>query len=792
MLDTTLAFDKAYTYRVPDELACDVRVGSLVVVPFGRSDRRQSAFVTELYEGEEGTLKSVLSLLDYGLACTEESSALASFVSERCFCTFGAALKLMLPSGIGVKSRVYYTACDLETEDELYCFIRSKEKVYDCEILHSFGEEGLRLASALCRKGALMRHSEVEEKNNIKTELWVKATPPFGELKGSKQRLLMELLAEGDRNMASLKEAGVSPATVRNMEVKGYVSIYEKRVQRLAYNAEAYEKKPYTLSDSQMAVRAEIIGLMQSGKAEAALLHGVTGSGKTKIILEAVNEALRQNKTAIVLIPEIGLTSQAIAIYYAEYGDKCAVIHSRLSSGERADTYDRIANGKVRVVIGTRSAIFAPLDNIGVIVMDEEQEHTYKSEKTPKYHARDIARFRAARHGALMLLASATPSVESYYKAESGVYHLLKLENRFGGTELPTVEIEDISGDREVEKGRLIGKKLKAALTETLERGEQAILFLGRRGYNSALRCRACGYVFVCPRCSVSLNYHAYSKETNRRGKLICHYCGHIENKPEKCPECGGRHIGYFGYGTQLLQDELDMLFGEGKSLRMDTDTTAAKRSHDEILSEFAAGEADILYGTQMVAKGLDFPRVSLVGLVMADSVLYMSDYRAPERMFSLITQLVGRAGRSGKRGRAIVQTYNPLHQTLRLGAKQDYLAFYKSEISLRKAVVFPPFCDIAVFSFSAVTEETALETAKAFSSVFEAEAEGSEELKFIKMGPFKEGIYKIGGRYRCKIIVKYKDSKACRAFFRRLLCGYTPPKKDSASFDVDINPAIV
>ena len=354
------------------------------------------------------------------------------------------------------------------------------------------------------------------------------------------------------------------------------------------------------------------------------------------------------------------------------------------------------------------------------------------------------------------------------------------------------MEIEDISCDRDVEKGALIGKKLKTALAETLEKGERAILFLGRRGNNSALRCRSCGKVFTCPRCSVSLNYHAYSNDVAKRGKLICHYCGHIEKKPQKCTDCGGTHIGYFGYGTQLLQDELDRLFGEGRALRMDMDTTTAKRSHDEILSEFGRGEADILYGTQMVVKGLDFPRVSLVGLVMADSVLYMNDFRAPERMFSLITQLVGRAGRSGKKGRAIVQTYNPTHQTLRLGAKQNYVAFYDSEIKLRKAVVFPPFCDIAVFGFSATNEETAVETAQSFSQMFEQAAQSNTELKLIKIGPYKEGIFKIGGRYRSKIIVKYKDSKACRAFFRELICSFTPPKKDGAAFDIDINPTMV
>ncbi len=794
LLDTTLAFDKAYSYFVPDALADAVAVGCIVVVPFGTGNRRKSAFVTAVEEtaANNPDLKGVISVMDYPLANSEEALSLAAFISERCFCTFGAALKLMLPVGINVKSTVYYTAAPNDCDDELYCFVKLREKVSEAELVRSFGEQGKALALSLCRRGLLFRSSEVEEKANVKTELWVTKLPYEGELKGTKQRLLMQLIANGDMSMQQLKEAGVSSATVRTLEGKGYLSIYEKRLQRLPYSAEEYIKKPYALSENQKAVRDSAVSYMRSGKAEACLLYGITGSGKTKIIIEVVKEAFRQSRTAIVLLPEIGLTAQAISTYFAEFGNACAVIHSRLSVGERADTYARIANGEVKVVVGTRSAIFAPLKDIGVIVMDEEQEHTYKSDKTPKYHARDIARFRCAKHGALMLLASATPSVESFYKAETGVYHLLTLSERFGGTELPTVEIEDIVGDREIEKGRLLGKKLKGELEATLAKGEQAILFLGRRGYNSALRCRSCGYVFTCPRCSVSLNYHAYSNEKLRRGKLICHYCGHIEDKPQKCPQCGGVHIGYFGYGTQLLQDELEALFGDGVALRMDTDTTVAKRSHDEILMEFECGEASILYGTQMVVKGLDFPRVTLVGLVMADSVLYMNDYRAPERMFSLITQLIGRAGRANKRGRAIIQTYNPLHQTLRLGAKQDYKAFYDSEIRLRKSVVFPPFCDIAVFGFSADNEESVLDAANAFSALFESEANGNDKIKVIKMGPYREGIYKIGGRYRCKIIVKYKDCKECRAFFRRLLCTFTPPKKGKTGFDIDINPAIV
>lgn len=797
MLDTTLAYDRAYTYAIPKSLEDKAAVGVIAVVPFGKGNRSQSAFVVSLWQESAGErkpseLKEVISFPDYELSATDEMLALGAFISDRCFCTLGSALKLMLPVGINLKSKVFYRAVPSQCDHELYLFVNQKERAYESEILRSFGKEGLAVAANLCKKGFLTRHSEVAEKENVKTEQWVKLINGDIPLKGQKQQLLKELLADGDMSAESLGKHGISTATVRNLETKGVVSVYRKRLQRLAYNPDKYENYGYTLSEKQCAVRDNILEYMRCGKPQACLLHGVTGSGKTKIILEAVDEALKQGREAIVLMPEIGLTAQAVSTYFARYGEKCGIIHSKLSVGEKADTYARIRSGSVKVIIGTRSAVFAPFENLGLIVMDEEQEHTYKSEKSPKYHARDIARFRCARHNALMLLASATPSVESFYKAESGIYHLLTLNERFGGTELPSVEIADIVGDSEIEKGKLLGEELREALVDTVNKGEQAILFLGRRGYNSALRCRSCGYVFTCDRCSVSLNYHAYSNEESRRGKLICHYCGRIEDKPYKCPECGGSHIGYFGYGTQLLQDELEELLGDGKALRMDTDTTVAKRSHDEILEEFGRGEASVLYGTQMVVKGLDFPNVSLVGLVMADSVLYMNDFRAPERMFSLITQLVGRAGRSKKRGRAIIQTYNPLHQTLRLGAKQDYNAFYKSEIRLRKAVVFPPFCDIAVFSFSSADEEELNRTALAFSGEFEKGAEEASELKLIKMGPYKEGIYKIGGKYRNKIIVKYKDSRECRSFFRRLAEKYAVPKKGVASLDIDINPFTV
>jgi primosomal protein N' (replication factor Y) len=463
-----------------------------------------------------------------------------------------------------------------------------------------------------------------------------------------------------------------------------------------------------------------------------------------------------------------------------------------LSVGERIDTYRKITNGDIRVVLGTRSAVFAPLTNIGIIVLDEEQEATYKSEITPKYHARDIARFRCRENNCLMLLASATPSIESMYKAKSGVYSLIKLTELYGGVKLPEVIIEYLRNDENVFPDNLIGKRLEQETKKNIENKEQTIMFANRRGYNSFLSCRSCGTVYTCPNCSVSLTYHAYSG-SERKERLICHYCGYVSLPPKICTACGSKHIGFFGFGTQKLQDEISERFPDAKYIRMDTDTTSARYSHDKILKSFSDGEADVLFGTQMVAKGLDFPNVSLVGVISVDTLLYMNDFRAGERTFSLITQLVGRAGRAKKQGRAVLQTYNPDNEILKLAAKQEYEKFYESEIKLRKAVLFPPFCSMAVFGVSGEDENAVWETVKRFSTkVDEIHKKNHPDVKIIRFGPFKDGIYKIGGRFRQRIIIKYADNAASRAFLDDVYSDTLSELPDGIKLDLDINPSVV
>ncbi|MBQ7646215.1 MAG: primosomal protein N', partial [Clostridia bacterium] len=590
------------------------------------------------------------------------------------------------------------------------------------------------------------------------------------------------------------ERADIGMSVIAGLERKGLVTVIEEKIDRiygLEDGGEKGQNVPLVLSEDQQNAAGKIRSMLESGKPCAALLHGVTGSGKTKVIISAVKDTLAMGKGAIVLTPEIGLSSQALYQFRNDFGDEVAVIHSMLSDGERRDTYKRIENGEIKVVLGTRSAVFAPMKNVGLIAIDEEQELTYKSERSPKYHARDIARFRCAYHNAVMLLASATPSVESMFRSRAGKYELIELKNRFNGSALPDVSIIDLRNDERASAGKLLSSELSAGLLKIKEKEEQAILYIGRRGHNSYISCRSCGYVYTCPNCSVSLTYHQYCD--GGKPRLICHYCGYSEGKPAKCRECGKEHLGYFGYGTQLLQDELEELLGPGSCLRMDADTTAQKYSHEEILNKFRNKEATVLFGTQMVAKGLDFPNVTLVGLVQTDATLYMSDFRSSERTFSLITQLMGRSGRAEKKGTALIQTYSPDHEVIRTGASQDYEKFYEGEIKLRKAVLFPPYCDIAVFSVSSPVENDVIRAVKLLDLELVRMIENNKgNVVFLKYGPCKEGIYKLYGLFRQRIIIKYRDSAKSRSALRDVYSFFLSKLNGEIKLEMDINPAMV
>ncbi len=814
IIDIAYGIDRDYCYSIPESLRSEIKIGSVVTVPFGNANRHVSAAVVGLDdECDFPRIKPIAGVLHYPFSISGELIRTCAFMSDRFFCTFGSAFRTILPPGINLESETVFSIADgadttglNDAAEVLIRFIAAKGTAAERELTAEFGEECKKLLAALTREGTLKKETRVPEKINEKNLYTVcLAISPreaaeaaeAGNGLTERQRELLAFLV--DNPAPTLREAeelgGFSASVINGLCKKGFAEKRETTVLRKAYElGDIPEEAPFTLNKGQTEALEGINRLFDTGTAAGALLFGVTGSGKTRVIIEAVRHAVAKGRQAIVLVPEIGLAAQAVRVYAAAFGARLAVVHSMLSAGERIDTYRRICNGDIDVVIGTRSAVFAPLEHLGLIVIDEEQSHTYKSELTPKYSAIDVARFRCSERKALMLLASATPSVESFYKAKKGIYSLFTLKERFGAAELPQVIIEDMRDDDTVLfTEKLIGRRLAQEIRKTRSEGGQSLLYIGRRGYNSHVSCRDCGYVFTCPNCSVSLTHHAYAGSIRGVRRLSCHYCGFSAAIPESCPVCGGSHIGYSGFGTQRLQDELARDFPEMHVTRMDSDTTGGKFSHDRLIGEFASGKSDILIGTQMISKGLDFPGVRLASAVVVDSGLYADDFRAGERTFSLITQLVGRAGRAGGRGKAILQTFNPDNETLKLAAKQDYESFFESEIILRKAVVFPPFCSMAVFTFSSVSETECADYALRFDTDLLA-LHGSEypDVKIIKFGPFRNGIYKVMGRYRQRIILKYKDNARTREFLSKLYCKATGEAPKSVRTELDANPTVV
>ena len=509
-----------------------------------------------------------------------------------------------------------------------------------------------------------------------------------------------------------------------------------------------------------------VCAMLRAGEPAVALLYGVTGSGKTAVYLRLIEEVVRQGKQAVMLVPEISLTPQIAGKFQAIFGKQVAVMHSSLSVGERMDEYKRIRRGEVSIVVGTRSAVFAPFENIGLMILDEEAEPSYKSDAAPRYHAREVAKFRILQHGAVLLLGSATPSVESYYKAENGTYRLFTLTRRYADAVLPEVYV--IDRNEELRQGNTAGlsRMLRQELQKNLDRGEQSILFINRRGFRTAVHCLSCGEVVRCPNCAVPLTYH------KDNGYLMCHYCGHTQRFQKRCPHCGSDLLKLTGAGTQRLEEELAETFPTARILRMDTDSTSTKGAFLEKFSAFGRQEYDILLGTQMIAKGLDFPNVTLVGVLNADAGLFSPDFRGVERTFSLITQVVGRSGRAGKCGRAYLQSEMPDHPVIQFAARQDYESFYRDELESRQALVYPPFCDLCMVHFSALREDAANAAADAFLTILKEEAEKLEKpIPLRVLGPLTPGLYRLGGKFRVQVLIKCRMNAAFRRYLRTCLC---------------------
>jgi primosomal protein N' (replication factor Y) len=573
--------------------------------------------------------------------------------------------------------------------------------------------------------------------------------------------------------------------TLRSLAKQGILTLDKQEVFRRPPLPVTAQPQGVALNSEQQTAYLGLRELAEQNSPAGALLYGVTGSGKTQVYLKLIYDMLEKGKTALVLVPEIALTPQLMQVFASHFGQKVAILHSSLSAGERYDEWKRARSGKARVVIGTRSAIFAPLPDLGLIVLDEEQEPSYKSEQTPRYHARDVARYRCVKHSALLVLGSATPSVDTMYWAKTGKYHLFTLTHRYNEQSMPDVTIVDMKEELKSGNGGVLSQTLQEALSETACRGEQSILFINRRGANRMVSCGECGQVPTCPRCSAHLTFHS----ANRR--LMCHYCGHSEPLPEACPACGGL-LNFIGAGTQRVETELKERFPGMRVLRMDTDTVNATRTHETILTEFREKKIPVLVGTQMVAKGLDFENVTLVGVVAADQTLYVDDLRAAERTFSLLTQVVGRAGRGSKSGRAIIQTYTPDNEVIRCAARQDYDSFYEEEIELRRTRGYPPFANLFVFTASGREEDGVLRTCLRLRQELTRTLDSPDyrSISYQLLGPAPATVVKVNERYRYRLILCAKNQKKLRDLIAHLLRQAQRDKVNrGTSVFVDVDP---
>ncbi len=802
------SFDSLFSYLIPDSISQLISCGMRVMVPFGNGNAIRQGFVYEIVSDEntesEINLKEIDCVLDSEPLLSEEMVKLAKWIRERCFCTYFVAAKALLPGGMCLKTeKTYASSADIlpevysalaDDEKAVINYLRKKKDfTRESLILKNIGaNKNSPILKKLVKKKLLIESSDAFSRVRELSVQLIRLSDEFlnasFELPTSKQTAVVDVLR--DIGAASVKElcyfTGVSESVIRGLISKGVCEAFSAEIKRDLYipDKSSDYKKP-ELSEIQKAAYVKLLNALNGKEYESGLLFGVTGSGKTSVYLELIDSVLADGKNVIVLVPEISLTPQTFTVFSSRYGKDIAVLHSGLSLRERYDEWKRISEGSVKVVIGTRSAIFAPIDNLGLIIIDEEQEHTYKSEMSPRYNAKDVARFRCAYHNAFLLLASATPSVETYAKAMNGKMFYCELSERYGSAILPDVYCVDMTDKSLLSSYFSISDPLADEIKKNLQNGEQSILLVNRRGYNTFVVCSECKKVVTCPKCSISMTYHSANN------RLMCHYCGYSLSFVSTCPTCGAENIRYSGFGTQRVEKELSIRFPQARVIRMDADTTSGKNSHEKVLTSFADGEYDILIGTQMVAKGLNFPDVTLVGITSADKELYNNDYRSAERSFDLITQVVGRAGRGIKKGRAVIQTVDPENPIISIAAKQDYKSFYKAEINLRKALIYPPFCDLCELSFSGMKQDVVKNCATLFfEELVKLNESEYKDQKIIVLGPMIPRVSKINDYYRQRILIKCKNTARFREMIDLLLRRIM---NDRAFKDVtvyaDINP---
>ncbi len=791
------SYDKRYSYFVPDELFEKAKVGTRVTVPFGNGNIKKQGLIISLSKSEDNPkTKYILGVTDEIPILNDEMIKLCLYMKERFFCTYFDAVHTILPTGLNYRLEEFYAIneefCTVNAldgdEKAVFDFIRENESVSGKKIKSDF-ENAKEILLSLKEKGAVSVCSEPIKAMGDKTAKYVRLIDEDFDTFSLTER--QKEIADVIKSVGtvSVKEliyfTGVTMSVITALSKKNVIEVFEKQVFRIPYKVSKNKNnEKIVLNTEQEKAFNKLLCDMNSGKPSASLLYGVTGSGKTQVYLKLVEQAVNDKKDVIVMVPEISLTPQLIELFTSRFGNKIAVFHSNMSLGQRMDEYNRIKNGSATIAIGTRSACFAPCNNLGLIIMDEEQEHSYKSEKSPRFNAKDIAKFRANYHNCLLLLASATPSLESYSLALSDRYGLCELSTRYNNAKLPNVHIADMRKELSEGNKSNISRLLASKIEERLNDKKQVIILLNRRGHNTHISCPACGYVATCKECSVSLTYHSANK------RMMCHYCGYSESIPTKCPECGNEYLSFQGAGTQKLQEELSLLFPTAKILRLDADTTLSRDSFSTSLKAFADKEYDIMIGTQMVAKGLDFPSVDLVGVIGADRAFYSDDYRGFERTFSLLTQVIGRAGRSGGNSEAVIQTQNITDSVIPLSASQDYKSFYEEEILTRKLMIYPPFCDLCMIVVSSMDKELANGTSKEIlHSLIKKTDSEYNDVKLTVLGPMPAAVIKVSGKYRYRMIIKCKNNKRFRELIRETI---NIRKKKDLSVFVDMNPETI
>lgn len=790
---TAYSYDKPYDYIIPDKFLSVAKRGCRVIVPFGRGNNTRQGIIIDITDAADDNLKCISSVLDFEPILSDEMISMAIWMHEHMFCTYFDAIKLALPVGVSFKVDEVILKGNKEFTSEFRLLEEYFEKIPVTtkeNLQKEFDFITEKTISLLLKDGQLIKKGTAVRKLNDTTMKFAKAIVPLENLPcklTDKQQLVYKFIF--DNNVVSVKDiiyyTGVSQSVIKSLVSKSLVELFDKEVLS-PYNSIHFKAtdEEIVLTDEQNRVFEGLNDLYSLNKSETALLYGVTGSGKTSVFLKLVDKAVSENKGTIIMVPEIALTPQTIGIFGNRYGDKIAVFHSAMSQTQRMNEWKRVRNGDALIAIGTRSAILAPVKNLSLIIMDEEQEHTYKSEKSPRFHARDLAKFRSKYNNCLLLLASATPAIESYALAKAGKYKLFTLTKRYGNAKLPCVKIVDMNRElAEGNKGSLSSVLLNE-IAAAIEKKHQAIILLNRRGYNTYVSCPSCNYVASCPNCSVSMTYHSAN------GRMMCHYCGHSQLVEKICPSCNNGHLRFVGMGTQRVEEELKIVFPEARILRLDADSTSSRGSFAEYLEKFSNGEYDIMLGTQMVAKGLNFPNVTVVGVLGADSSMNSIDYRSFERSFSLLTQVLGRAGRGDSEGTAVIQTNEPNSNLIRLAANQDYDAFYSDEILTRKMTIYPPYCDIVSVYVQSESQSASFDVSKKiFTNIKDLIEKEYKDIKLIILGPSATFMPKVNNKYRYRLIIKVKNNKN----FRDMLKKAIDIKLDnSTNIIVDINPETI